>query len=39
MEEKYINLLLNRCVDLNSSKILYIHYYKEIQNFIIIFRE
>ena len=34
MEEKYIDLLLNKCVDLNSSKILFIHYYKEIKEFI-----
>lgn len=34
LEEKYIDLLLNRCVDQKRSKILFIHYSKEIQDFI-----
>ena len=33
MEEKYIDLLLNKCVDFTSG-ILFIHYDKEIKNFI-----
>lgn len=33
MEEKYIDLLLNKCVDFTSG-ILFIHYNKEISNFI-----
>ena len=33
MEEKYIELLLEKCID-KQSKILFIHYQKEIDNFI-----
>ena len=33
MEEKYIELLLEKCID-KESKILFIHYQKEIDNFI-----
>lgn len=33
MEEKYIDLLLNKCVDFTSG-ILFIHYNKEIKNFV-----
>lgn len=35
MEEKYIELLLNKCANLNKSKILFIHYQVEIKDFII----
>ena len=34
MQDKYIELLLNKCVDRNESKILFIHYMKEIETFI-----
>ncbi|MCI6265641.1 MAG: aminopeptidase [Erysipelotrichaceae bacterium] len=34
MEEKYINLLLHRCTDLEHNKILFIHYNIEIQDFV-----
>lgn len=34
MKEKYIQLLLNKCIDKNSSKILFIHYKSEINDFI-----
>lgn len=34
MEEKYIELLLRRCTDLKHSKILFIHYNIEIQDFV-----
>ena len=33
MEDKYINLLLSKCVD-NTSGLLFIHYNKEIKPFI-----
>lgn len=34
MEEKYIELLLNKCTNINKSKILFIHYQQEIKEFI-----
>ena len=34
MEEKYIDLLIQKCTKLNENKILFIHYSKEIEPFI-----
>ena len=34
MEEKYIELLINKCTNLNNIKVLLINYNKEIQPFI-----
>ena len=34
MDEKYINLLLDKCTTMNQNKILFIHYSKEIKPFI-----
>lgn len=34
MEDKYINLLLTKCIDINTSKILFINYDKEVKEFV-----
>ena len=34
MKEKYINLLINKCMDLERSKVVFISYNKEIKSFI-----
>ena len=34
MEDKYIDLLLTKCIDINTSKILFINYDKEIKRFV-----
>lgn len=34
MQNKYINLLLDKCISLEKSKILFIHYNEEIEDFI-----